>query len=182
MKKNLFVPLLLLVSIYSFAQPAAPPSAEVVMKEACAEALKSGKKVFVMFHASWCGWCHKMDRSMNDSSCKKFFNDNFVIRHLVLDEAKDKKHLENPGAAEMKSKYHGDGQGIPYWLIFDAKGNLLADSKSRKEGEGPEKGENTGCPATEKEVNYFITVLLETTKLSGNQLELIRKRFRQNEQ
>ena len=119
---------------------------------------------------------------MNDPSCSQFFKDNFVVRHLVVDEAKDKKHLENPGAEEMKIKYHGAGQGIPYWLVFDDRGNLLADSKSRKEGEGPEKGENTGCPATEPEVNYFISMLKENTKLTADQLEIIRKRFRQNEQ
>lgn len=151
------------------------------MDEATAIAAKEGKKVFIIFHASWCGWCHKMDTSMNDPSCKKLFDDNFVIRHLVVDESKNNKHLENPGAAEMKIKYNGEGQGIPYWLIFDAQGNLLTDSKSRKEGEGPGQGENSGCPATEPEVNFFINVLSKHTNLTRDQLEVIRKRFRKNE-
>ena len=170
MKKILLLHVLLAISILPFAQTSTAPSAEQVMKEATEEAAKTGRKVFIMFHASWCGWCHKMDRAMNDPSCSQFFKDNFVVRHLVVDEEKDKKHLENPGAEEMKIKYHGAGQGIPYWLVFDDRGNLLADSKSRKEGEGPEKGENTGCPATEPEVNYFISMLKENTKLTADQL------------
>lgn len=163
------------------AQPAAL-SADEVMKQAYQVAAKENKNVFLMFHASWCGWCHKMDKSMNDPVCKKFFDDNYVICHLVVDEAKDKKQLENPGADEMRKKYYGDGQGIPFWLIFDRDGNLLADSKVRATGEGLEQGENTGCPATEKEVEYFISVLDKTSKLSKEQAAVIRKRFRENEQ
>jgi thiol-disulfide isomerase/thioredoxin len=156
-------------------------SADEIMKEASEKAAKENKKVFVMFHASWCGWCHRMDASMNDEDVKKYFDDNFVVRHFVVDEAADKKDLETPGANEIRTKYHGDGQGIPFWLVFDSKGNMLADSKMRKEGEGPEKGQNTGCPAAEAEVAHFIEVLKKTTKLNKDQLEKISKRFRKNE-
>ena len=92
-----------------------------------------------------------------------------------------KKKLENPGAVELRTKYYGDGQGIPFWLIFDKEGRLLADSKIRTAGQGPEEGENVGCPASEKEVSYFISVLKMTSPLNDQQLEVIRKRFRENE-
>jgi thioredoxin-related protein len=176
---TIFASFALLPALISAQAP--PPAAETIMKEAFSQAAKETKKVFVMFHASWCGWCHKMDTSMNDPLCKKLFDDNFVIRHLVVSESKNKKHLENPGADELRKKYYGDGQGIPYWLIFDSNGKLLADSKIRKDGEGPEEGENSGCPATEKEVLYFISVLRKTTSLAEEQLEVIRQRFRKNE-
>ena len=159
-----------------------PESAETILKNACTQAAKENKNVIVMFHASWCGWCHKMDKSMNDETCTKFFEDNFVICHLVVDESADKKNLENPGADELRKKYHGDGRGIPFWLVFDKDGKLLADSKIRAEGAGPETGENTGCPATANEVEYFISVLKKTTNLNAAQLVIISKRFRQNEQ
>ena len=89
-----------LVTCFAFIGNAqSPASATDVLKEAYQQAAKENKNVFVIFHASWCGWCHKMDKSMNDPICKKFFDDNYIIRHLVVDEAKDKKNLENPGAA-----------------------------------------------------------------------------------
>ena len=47
--------------------------------------------------------------------------------------------------------------------------------------EGPEKGANTGCPASEKEVAFFVDILQKTSKLNTEQLEIIRKRFRKNE-
>ena len=159
------------------AQPMAP-SANDILKEAYQQAAKENKKVFIMFHASWCGWCHKMDNSMNDPACKKFFDDSYVIRHLVVDEAKDKKGLENN---ELRTKYNGDGVGIPFWLLFDKDGKLLSDSKMRKEGEGPEKGDNIGCPASEKEVASFIEILKKTSSINNDQVEIVRKRFRENE-
>ncbi len=181
MKSTLLSFFLWLVVIAAKAQQPTPLSAGEILKQACQQAAKENKNVFVMFHASWCGWCHKMDKSMNDAACKKFFDDNYVTCHLVTDESMDKKNLENPGAAEMKIKYHGEGLGIPFWLVFDKDGNLLSDSKIRKEGEGPEKGDNAGCPATEKEVSFFIDVLKKTSTLNSDQLEIIRKRFREND-
>jgi len=173
----------LLAAVFSFSaagQTTAAPASEL-LKVAYQQAAKEKKNVFVIFHASWCGWCHKMDTSMNDPSCKKFFTDNYVIVHLVVDESKGKQHLENPGAEELKVKHNGANQGIPFWLVFDKDGQLLADSKIRKEGDGPDAGDNSGCPASEKEVEYFITVLQKTANLSAEQEQLIRKRFRKNE-
>ena len=174
--------LFVLVAFFSLCGRAQkPPIANEILKEAYLKAAKENKNVFVLFHASWCGWCHKMDKSMNDPVCKKFFDDNYIITHLVVDESKDKKALENPGANELRNKYYGDGMGIPFWLVFDKEGKLLFDSKIRAVGEGPEKGENTGCPANAEEVAYFVKVIKNTSKLNAAQLEIIIKRFRENE-
>jgi hypothetical protein len=158
-----------------------PKSAGEILKQAYSIAAKEKKNVFVIFHASWCGWCKKMDTAMNDRSVNKFFTDNYVIRHLVVYESKGKENLENPGALDLLKKYKGDDQGIPYWLVFDKEGKLLADSKVRPEGGGLETGENSGCPASEKEVAYFLTVLKETSPLTETELAIIQKRFRENE-
>ena len=170
----------LLFATNANAQPA-PASADEILKEAYDLAAKENKNVIIIFHASWCGWCHRMDTSMNDKSCKKFFDDYYVVRHLVVDESKDKQNLENPGANELRTKYHGDGIGIPFWLLFDKNGKLLSDSKIRTKGAGPETGDNIGCPASEKEVAYFVNILKQTSGLSADQLEIIRKRFREND-
>lgn len=180
MKTFLFAILMLVVSAGSSAQPA-PPTADAVMKDGLQEARQGNKHLLVMFHASWCVWCRKMDNSINDPACKKFFEDNIVVKHLVVDESAGKKNLENPGAAELRKKYHGENTGIPFWLVFDKEGNLVSDSRIRKEGEGPDQGYNVGCPATEKEVDFFIDLLKKITPLEPAQLEIIRKRFRQND-
>ncbi|HEX6170824.1 MAG TPA: thioredoxin family protein [Chitinophagaceae bacterium] len=181
MKNILLLPALLFISITSAFAQKAPLSAEEIMKDAFASAKRQNKKVLVMFHASWCGWCHKMDTSLNDVSVKKFFDDNFVIRHLVVFESKGKSNLENPGALEMITKYEGKDQGIPFWLIFDKDENFLADSRMKQTVNGVEKLQNTGCPASKAEVDYFIEVLKKTTYLKEDELEKIRIRFRRNE-
>lgn len=177
----LVAPAFFFISILSFAQ-SGPLSANDILHDALQQATKENKKVFIIFHASWCGWCHKMENSINDKTCKDFFDKNFVIRYLVVDESKDKKNLENPGANELRSKYHGDNEGIPFWLIFDNDGNLVADSQKRPEGASLDtKGENIACPATENEVTYFISVLKKISPISEAEQAAIQKRFRQNE-
>src|SRR6187397_3200276 len=180
--KNIFlIPVLLFTTVSSLFAQKVPLSSEEIMKEAFASAKKQNKKVLVMFHASWCGWCHKMDTSLNDASVKKFFDDNFVIRHLVVFESKGKENLENPGALEMLTKFEAQDQGIPFWLIFDKDENFLADSRMKAIINGVEKLQNTGCPASKEEVDYFIEVLKRTTELNDDQLQIIRSRFRRNE-
>lgn len=158
------------------------PSANDILKEALVQASKEKKNVFIIFHASWCVWCHRMDSSMNDMVCKKFFDDNFIVRHLTVDESKDKKDLENPGADEMRNRYGGKDKGIPFWLIYDANGNLLATSlMNTASSPNDVSGENVGCPASEKEVAYFLSVLKKTSKLNADQQAAIEKRFREND-
>jgi len=164
--------LLLLIAFASKAQQT--PSADEVLKEARIKAAKENKKVLVIFHASWCGWCHKMDASLNDSSVKNFFDKNYIITHLTILESQDKKNLENPGADELNKKWGGENQGIPFWVIMDKDGNILADSHI-------EPGKNVGCPASVEEVAHFIKVLKKTSSISDEQIVAVEKRFRRNE-
>jgi thiol-disulfide isomerase/thioredoxin len=179
--KNTLAILFIIVNFnLTFAQEK-PEKASQIFNKAVELAKKENKKVFVMFHASWCGWCKKMDASMNTSSIKDFFTDNYVIEHLVVKEAKINKNLENPGALAMLKDHGGEESGIPYWLIFDSHGKLMADSKMVKNDlvlYG--KGSNIGCPGTEDEVNSFIYKLKKTSNLNDDELALIAKRFRLN--
>lgn len=154
------------------------PGADAVMKKAYKQADRQDKKVFLMFHASWCGWCHRMDSLMNDADVNKFFDDHFVITHLVVQESPKNKHLENEGAQELMVKHNGDKQGIPFWLIFNPKGELLADSRMETiNKEGKTVLANTGCPAQPEEVDYFIKVLKQNTKLTDEELAVVRDKF-----
>jgi thioredoxin-related protein len=156
----------------SFAQDKAP-TAETVLKLAYEQAGKENKKVLLMFHASWCGWCKKMDKSLQDETCKPFFDDNFVITHLTVQEGEAKKHLENEGGDALMEKWGGKGQGLPFWVVLDAKGELLGNALMPN-------GENTGCPAQKAEVAHFVSVLKKVTKISKKDAEKITLRFEKN--
>jgi thioredoxin-related protein len=157
------------ILIYSI-NLSAQDSASVIMKKAFSLAEKENKNVFIIFHASWCGWCKKMDQNMNDPGCKSFFDRNYIIEHMDVMESKDKKKLENPGAFELLKQYKGENSGIPFFLIFDKKGKLLEDSFDSK-------NQNLGCPASKEEMDEFIRMLKATSDLTDKELEIIYQKF-----
>jgi thiol-disulfide isomerase/thioredoxin len=155
-----------------------PPAAAEIIKQACAEAAASNKKVMVLFHASWCGWCHKLDTFMASPACKPLFDQSFVVCHLTVAESPDKLDLENPGAEELYDKYADKNSGIPFFLILTPDGAVIADSRIKPVGAKPgSSGDNIGYPASKEEVTYFLRVLHETTTLTGNQLKIIREKL-----
>ncbi|RFZ84467.1 thioredoxin family protein [Mucilaginibacter terrenus] len=166
----------------SFAQTTpAMPASETVLKEAYTKAAKENKKVMLIFHASWCGWCKKMEASLADPTVKKSIDDNYVIATLDVQEQPAKKNLENPGAMEVMTKLKGDKAGLPFWVVLDPKGTVLADSQVRPAGASLNTyGENVGCPASDSEVAFFTNILKATSKINDEQLALISKRFAMN--
>jgi len=181
MKRATAFILFLLMSVMFIQAQDAPASADDIMNKAIKIAKKEKKDIIVMFHASWCGWCKRMDAAMMDETCKDFFNDNFVITHMVVMEHGEKAKLDNPGAKEMMDKYHGAKSGIPFWLIFNKKGELITDSFIRKDGVGMDQaGSNIGCPAQDNEIAAFIEKLKLATKVSPEMEEAITLRFRKN--
>ncbi|MBS1567733.1 MAG: thioredoxin family protein [Bacteroidetes bacterium] len=164
-----------------FAQDSPMPSAAIVMEQAMAKAKKENKKVLLIFHASWCGWCKKMEASLDDPSCKKMFDENYVITYLDVQESKGKENLENPGGSDIMKKYKGEKSGLPFWVVLDANGKPLADSQIRPAGAGLEvAGSNVGCPAEPNEIDHFVGVLKSTSRLKEADFVVIRERFSKN--
>ncbi|MBS1638992.1 MAG: thioredoxin family protein [Bacteroidetes bacterium] len=179
MKKILFI-IFCFLQVSLIAQTNIP-SAQSIITNACKEAAKQNKKVFIIFHASWCGWCHKMDSSMNDVSCKSYFEKSFVIAHITVYERGDKEKLNNAGGEDILKKYHANTQGIPAWFILDKDEKLLADSQIRPTGASLDtEGKNVGCPAQKDEVEHFIKVLKQTTTLNAANENAIRTKFLKN--
>jgi len=147
-------------------------SAKAILDQAYNQAKIENKNVFVLFTASWCGYCKKMNTNMNQATTKKLFNENYVLVQLDVQERADKKHLENPGALELLTKYKGDKSGIPFFLIFDAYGKKIADSFDAK-------AQNIGCPITQEEVAVFTKIIKETSTLSDKELAVIATVFQQ---
>lgn len=180
MKKQLLLTILILVFTIPVISQETPATADEIMSKAIKQANTENKNIFLMFHASWCGWCKRMDAAMQDEKTRDYFNDHYVIIHMVVKEAKDKKHLENPGAAEMLAKYKGDRAGIPFWLIFDKDGELIEDSFMKIERNGEIIDGNIGCPAQDNEVDVFVSKIDNAAKLSDAERDNIIKRFREN--
>lgn len=169
MKTKLFL-LLFTITFFAHQNMTAQDTVDKVLSDAYAQAAKENKNVLIIFTASWCGWCKKMIKKIESESLAPLINRNYVVRTLTVKESSKNKHLENPGAEELLKKYKGDRSGIPFFLIFDAKGNFLDDSFNEKE-------QNLGCPATKEEIAVFKKKLKATSSLTDNEITIIAKKF-----
>jgi hypothetical protein len=111
-----------------------------------------------------------MEKNMDLPETKPIFDKRFVTAYVDVQERGDKKSLENPGGQELMNKYKGGNAGLPFWLILNPKGEVLADSFDAK-------GENLGSPATPEEVTTFIAKLGKASKLSNEESQIIEKVF-----
>ncbi|QES87338.1 thioredoxin family protein [Rhizosphaericola mali] len=179
MKKISILVFAILFAITAFSQSV--PTTDQVLQKAYAQAKKEHKKVFLLFHASWCGWCHHMDTLMSSPELKSYFQKNYVITHITVLENGAKKKEENEGGMTFLEDHGGKDSGIPYWLILDASGKYIANSrlKSASEDLTSTSGDNTGCPGTPEEIAYFKLVLERTGKFTPAQLDEIGKKFAQ---
>lgn len=118
---------------------------------------------------------------MNDAISKKIFSYNYVTIHFTVFESPGNKKIEIQGAAEFNKLYKCDKAGLPFWLVMDSKGNLLADSFIRPAGGLLQiSGDKIGCPSEPGEVDNFIKILKATSKLWVQELAVITKRFNKN--
>jgi thioredoxin-related protein len=149
------------------------PTASEMMAKAQAEAKATKKTVLVKFEASWCGWCKEFDKFLADPAMGKLMNDNFVIVHMVVQESDKNKALENEGGDAMLKEWGGEGSGIPYLVVLDDKGKMLANSMELK-ADGTKVG-NTGYPAADHEIAWFIKMLKTVPSMKDAQRAQIQK-------
>ena len=167
--------LTLLVTLFTITilmgQDAKPQPADNILKAAYKEAQTSDKNVFLIFHASWCSWCKRLDKAMQSDELKKIFEDNYIITHLDVSETQpDKiKTLENPGSKEIMAKLGGEKSGLPFYAFLDADGKKVADSNVM-----PTKNPNIGYPGSAEEIDAFGKLLKASAKnLSDEKFALI---------
>ncbi|MFS4431793.1 thioredoxin family protein [Chryseobacterium sp. S90] len=162
--------IIIVVTLFLFQLGTAQEKADVVLNTAFKEAKAGKKNVLLIFHASWCKWCKMMEKNMDLPEAKPIFDKRFVTAYVDVQERGEKKSLENPGGQELMNKYKGENAGLPFWLILNPKGEVLADSFDAK-------GENLGSPATPEEVTAFIAKLGKASKLNNEESQTIEKVF-----
>lgn len=134
----------------------AAPSTKELMAKAQTDAKKSGKNVLVIFHASWCGWCHRFDKFLDTTDEGKLVKGGLEVVHVTVLENGDKKADENAGGLDYMEQLGGKDAGLPFMAIIDAKSGKMIINSLAKEGD---KGSNTGYPAQPGEIAHFMTML-----------------------
>ncbi|MFA6599270.1 MAG: thioredoxin family protein [Ignavibacteriaceae bacterium] len=176
-RKVIVVSALILFTLsFVSAQDAKPQNANKILKTAYQEAKTSDKNVFLIFHASWCSWCKRLEKAIQSDELKKIFEDNFVITHLDVLERGDKiAVLENPGGKEIMAKLGGEKSGLPFYVWLNAKGEKLANSNVMSENM------NIGYPGSAEEIAAFGKLLKSSAKhMDDKQLETILDYLKKN--
>jgi thiol:disulfide interchange protein len=140
---------------------AKPISAKDALSNAQQAARSAGKSLFVYFSAPWCGYCHRLTALFYAETTGSIFQAAFVPVKIDIERM--------PGGPELAELYgRTDEDGLPFWVVLDATGKKLADSRS-------EKG-NVGFPVEPHEIEHFLNALKQYgAKLTPPQLATVEK-------
>ena len=173
-----FVPLCTVILLLSPAlvqiRAGEPEPAMRILNSAVKEAGASGRTVFLIFHASWCKWCRKLEAVLDAPDVKKLIDDNYVVVRLdVMERGEKVQALENPGGQAIMNELGGSDSGLPFYAFIDGGGKKIADSKVV----GPQK-ENIGFPGSPEEIALFEKLLKQTApRMTDEQRAGVMKRF-----
>ena len=103
--------------------------------------------MFLHFGAPGCGWCHKLEDWMARPEIAAVLGKDFVDLKIDNDRMTGAKEIYG---AQMQAAGQKEG-GIPWFVLLDANGKLLAHST------GPNG--NTGFPYQPDEIEHFGTML-----------------------
>ena len=159
------------VLCFSFGLKAQQEPADKIYQQALQTAKKEKKNVLLIFHASWCGWCKKMEKNLNNEQVKPLMDKNYVTTYLsVLERGENIAKYENPGGQDLMAKLGGKDAGLPYWVILDGNGKVLDNSYN-------DKHENLGAPSAPEEIVALGEKLKKTSKLNPTEIETIKTVF-----
>jgi uncharacterized protein YyaL (SSP411 family) len=167
---------LLLVIVSALSQTGKPDSAQNILKAAVAEARSSKKNVFLMFHATWCVWCKKLETSLDNPEIKTLIDKNYVVAKIDLKERGDKIQThENPGGQKILADFGGTQSGLPFIVFLNKKGKMIANSNVMP------KNQNIGYPGSKEEIAAFIKLLKQTApQMTDKQRTVISKYLEKN--
>ena len=158
MRNIVFLFLLLFCLVLPVQAQANPESAQALVTNVVKTATAEQRKALIAFHASWCGWCKRLENFLDLPEIKPVIDRYFEVMWLTVNEREGNKHLENPGADEFLSKWtNGVRSGIPFYVLLDSKEQLIASSIRAIEPGG--NSGNIGFPGNDEERRAFIDFL-----------------------
>jgi thioredoxin-related protein len=139
---------------------AAPKDSNLVLKEALSRASSEDKRVFLVFGAPWCGWCHRLEDWLAQPDVATTMARDFIVAKIDVDRMTHGNEI----MLRYRTKVSG---GIPWYTILDSKGTKLATA------DGP--GGYMGYPLEPKVIDQFLAMLqAQSRHIQAIQLEQLK--------
>jgi thioredoxin-related protein len=153
----LFTLAILFITLPLLGQTAQPDSAQTILNTAVSNAQITHKTVLLVFHATWCGWCRRLETALNDTSVKPIIDENYIVAMVdVMEHGSKIQTHENPGGDHLLSEFGGTVAGLPFIAFLNGKGKMIANSNVMP------NNVNIGYPGSEEEIAAFMKLLRRT--------------------
>lgn len=135
-----------------------PVDAETLLASTLEHATAADKRVLMHVGTPYCGWCHVLSRFLHDHESQ--FASDYI--DLKIDT------MRMTHGEDVAARFQPEGsQGVPWMVILDASGKVLATSV------GPDG--NCGYPYQPQEIDHFISMLSDTRQqMTDDDLAVIR--------
>ena len=131
--------------------------AETILTAAQKQAKHDHKGIFLVFGASWCTPCKRLDGVLDAPANRSVIEKYFVVTRLsVAEQYGGNPKLNTPGGDKLFSRFGGPGNNVPFVVLLDHKGELIVNS-NRPISE--DKLDNIGYPDQPLEILWFMTML-----------------------
>ena len=151
------------------------PTASQLLKDAEATASSQHRNILLVFSASWCAPCHRLQSFLNDPVISPIFDRYFV--KLIVDYGEhtdDKRCKDTQGADELIDALHERETGVPLIVMLNSSGKPIVDSILPVYGRRNNHA-NFGYPTSPTEIDWFLEMLRRAApSLTPNESETIK--------
>ena len=183
MKSMCFLIILGLLTIPGVSQTSERdvPSAAHLLMAAEATAGRQQKNVLLLFSASWCGPCHRLQSFLVDPAVRPIFDSHFVKLVVVHGErSNDTLHQDTPGADQLLDSLHDADTSLPLIVMLTSSGKVIADSVHPVYGRRDIRA-NVGYPDSPSGIDWFLEMLRRAApSLTVNESAAIQNWLRQH--
>jgi hypothetical protein len=129
--------------------------------EVFARAAKEHKNVFFIFSHERCGWCRVFDRYHELPEVKEILEKNYLFEVIDITDSEPETALWE----------HYNFIGVPAWLIYSSKKELLFEGKS-------EEGKPVGYPIEPEGMDVYIDAIRKSSRrINKKQLQVLREKI-----
>jgi thiol-disulfide isomerase/thioredoxin len=157
------------------------PTADSRLKAAEATAHIQQKNVLLLFGASWCSSCHRLQSFLADPVIAPIF-DRYFVKLVVIhgEHPSDTRHQDTPGAEQLLDSLHDTNTTLPLMVVLSSNGKIIVDSV--RPNYGPRNVyANIGYPEGRYSVEWFFEMLRRgAPSLTSTETETIGNWLRQH--